>query len=532
MHPFRAISTLALLALIGCTGTIDVGASGANRPEISPLDPTPGGRNMTRITNAEYRQSVLDVLETSSTGPLPDDARSLGSVRLGAGSSSVSSSAAVTYEAEAGAVSRRAFSDAGRARRLTGCTPTGVVDDGCATIAVDRLGLRLFRRPLSVEERGRFVSLAGVAAAHVDSFDGGLGLAISGMLQSPSFLFHIEHGEPVGETRARYTGYEVAARLASLLWASVPDQALLDAAARGDLDTIEGITATLPRLHADPRAHAAMVALVMELFDFGRLHALVSDEGGTAGLADAMLEETRRVLEDALFVNEIRYRDLFDLDSTFVNRALAERYGMPAVSGSDFVSTPLPEGRRGILSLGAFLASHGKGGNTSPTLRGFFVRTRLLCETIAPPPPGVSTELDSGAGATARDRLSPHRASPACASCHNRMDPIGLGLEQFDGLGQFRRTEGGEPIDPSGELDGLPFEDARALGEVLRDHPALDACVTRRMFRSAMGRMESRSEEAALRALTEDFVARGGTLRDLFDVLVTSDAFRFFEVQP
>jgi hypothetical protein len=516
----------------GCVGSLDGGpAAGRGGGGPAPIAALPGDRLMRRLTSDEYRNSVRDVLGVESGVELPDDPRFLGSRRMGAGRATVSSRAAELYETAAREVARSAFSDATRARALSGCAPSTTDDAACAGTAITRLGERLFRRPLREAERTRWSALAVEAARHTGSFDLGMALAVSGMLQSPSFLFHVEEGRPVDETRRAYTGHEMAARLASLLWASTPDAGLLAAAAAGRLDDVEGLLAELPRLLEAPQARIAIVALFEEHLEIDRIEALLPDAGDTAGLAAAFREETRRVLEAAIFEERARFRDLFDRDTTFANETVAAVYGV-AHTGSGFVRTPLPESRRGILSLGAFLAAHGRGGETSPTMRGLFVRTRLLCESIDPPPAGVSTDLALGTGATARDRLEVHRRSPACASCHERMDPIGLGLEQFDGRGSFRRTEHGATIDPSGALDGLPFEDARALGEVLRDHPALDACLSRHLYRAALGRTESAGERPELERITAAFVARGGDVLELFRLIVTSDAFRSFEVQP
>jgi hypothetical protein len=524
------------LALAGCTGTLDAGVLGGSRGTGSgsgtgtgttgPIpEAQPGDRVMRRITAAEYVQTVTDVLEVTPTAPLPEDLPFAGLSRVGAGRVTTNTLAAEQYEAAARDVAMRAFADPARARRLSGCHPTGPADATCARTAIARLGARLFRRPLTEVELTRYADLVLAGAAQTGTFDGGLALATSGLLQSPRFLHHVEIGEAIDATRHRYTGLEMAARLASFLWNSVPDDALREAAARGDLDREEGLRAELARMLRDPRARVAMMRFFDEHLGLDHLEEAVPDVGDTAGIAVLMREEAHRVLEAAIFDAPTRWRDLFDSDVTYVSPPLATYYGLPAPSGSGWSEVRVPAAQRGLLARGGVVSAHGHGGRTSPTLRGLFVRTRLLCGSIPPPPAGVATEISSSLGTTARERLSRHASDPTCAGCHGLMDPIGLGLEQFDARGLFRTHEGTALIDPSGELDGLPFEDAGAMGEVLRDHPVLDSCLARHLFRSAVGRIETLDEEASLdaRALPAD-----PTVLDLVAVVVTSDGFRFF----
>lgn len=487
---------------------------------------------MRRITATEYSQSIEAVLEVAPTGALPVDVEVLGFSRVGAGTTSINALGAEQYETLANEVARRAFSDSARARRLSGCTPTGESDATCARTAITSLGARLFRRPLTEAEISLYATLATNAATHVASFDGGLALAVSAMLQSPRFLNQVEVGEamPGSDSRRRYTSYEMAARLASFLWSSLPDSMLNEAAARGDLLTDDGLRTQVTRMLADPRARTAIVDILEEHLDLKNLELAVPNSGETAGLASAMREEVRRVLEAVTFDEpSTRYRDLFTRDTTFVNGLLAAHYGLSAPTGTAFQSVTLPANRRGLLSLGAVLASHGHGGRTSPTLRGLFVRQRLLCGVVGSPPPGVGTELPMSSGATARERLALHVANESCAGCHLAMDPIGLSFEQFDSIAAFRTQENGANIDPSGDLDGAEFADAVSLGAAMASHPALDACLAKNLFRAATGRREAVSEES-----TFDFAMLPSgdlSIQDLISYVVLSQAFRTFQPQ-
>lgn len=537
------------LPLGGCTGTLEAGGLAGGTPGTGPgtgpgagtgsgpgtgsgtgalPEPVPGDRVMRRLTDDEYVQTVRDVLEVAPEVALPADLAFAGLTRVGAGRVTTNPLAAEQYEAAARDVALRAFADPARARRLSGCNPTGPADATCAGMAITTLGARLFRRPLTEAERALYTDLALRGAAETGSFDRGLGLAVSALLQSPRFLHHVERGAPVegSSTRHRYTGSEMAARLASFVWNSVPDEALLEAAARGELDALPGLRAQLERMLRDPRARAAMLRFFDEHLGLDHLEESVPDVGDTAGLAPLMREETHRVLEAAIFDAPTRWRDLFDSDVTYVDATLARHYGLPAPAGTGFAMVRVPPAQRGLLARGAVVSAHGHGGRTSPTLRGLFVRSRLLCGSIPPPPAGVATDIVAGSGATARERLSRHATDPSCAGCHGLMDPIGLGLEHFDATGVFRTHEGAALIDASGVLDGLPFEDAGAMGEVLRDHPVLDGCLARHLFRSAVGRIETSAEETLFeaRALPAD-----PSVLDLVVHVVSSEGFRFFD---
>jgi hypothetical protein len=185
--------------------------------------------------------------------------------------------------------------------------------------------------------------------------------------------------------------------------------------------------------------------------------------------------------------------------------------------------------------MGAFLAVNAHPNTTSPTHRGLFIRERLLCQVIPPPPPDANDTLpppDPRRPQSVRQRLEQHRATPACAGCHALMDPIGLAFEQFDAIGSYRTTDSGLPIDPSGELDGRGYRDARALGALLRAHPDLAPCLARQAYRHAVVHLEQPGETVALQRLAEQFQAAGYRFRELMLALVTNDGFRTVGVAP
>jgi hypothetical protein len=247
----------------------------------------------------------------------------------------------------------------------------------------------------------------------------------------------------------------------------------------------------------------------------------------TDTIGAAMRESTLKTIEHHLLEAELPYRSLFDSRTMFVNSELAALYELPDPARTGFVEIELPEDgpRAGMLGHASLLAVLSHGHASSPTLRGKFVRESLLCQTIPSPPPNVGEIPEPSPDLpTMRERLAIHRENATCASCHAMTDPIGLGLENFDAIGAFRTLENEAWIDPSGELDGEVFADARELGEALRDHPELMRCLVRNLFRFTSGRVETEAERPMLDTLAT--AHEGGVLREIIIELVTSDGFR------
>jgi hypothetical protein len=244
-----------------------------------------------------------------------------------------------------------------------------------------------------------------------------------------------------------------------------------------------------------------------------------------------MRTETLRFLE--YMVHEGRdYRELFTSTTTFVNDELAAIYGIDAPAGAEFAKVVLPADgvRAGFLGHSSFLSTNAHVSSTSPTHRGMFVRETLLCQGIPPPPPDVIAELpeiDPSLGPrTARQKLEMHQENPGCASCHRVIDPIGLALEHFDAIGRYRETDQGMDIDASGDLDGVAFDGARSLGEVIADHPSLVPCLVRNAIRHATGRLEGAWDEPHIEDLAQAMAADGHRIRGLLLSLVQDPSFR------
>ena len=419
---------------------------------------------------------------------------------------------------------------------LVGCTPSGNADAACARTFLGSFGRRAWRRPLASDELDRLTGVVTHAGATLGDFYQGLAFGLVALLESPSFLYRVELGtpDPAHPAVLRYQGYELASRLAFFLWNTTPDDALLEAADQGRLETEDGLAREVDRLLASPRAHDAVKNFFSERFGLAQLDGLSKDSAVfpamSADLGPSAREETLRLVEQLLLVEGGDYRDLFTTRRTFVDRKMASLYGVEAPSLTSFGEVTLPEKglRRGLLGHAGLLALYAHPTSSSPTLRGKFVRQVLLCATVPSPPANVNTALPDPmvAGPTLRDRLAAHESQSFCAACHRQMDRIGLGLEDFDGLGQVRLADNGATIDASGDLDGTSFKTPVELGAAVAAHPALGPCLVRQLVRYASAAPETPGEDAEIQRLAYDFADQGHSLPALLRAMALSPAFR------
>jgi hypothetical protein len=447
----------------------------------------------------------------------------------------IAAATVVDYEASAYEAARWVFEDEGRRAEIVGCVPTGTAADPCARDFVVRVGRRAFRRPLSEEEIARWTGVAANVSAMLADPQRGLEHALAGLLQSPNFLYRAElgTGAAAGPGLIAYSDHEMATRLSYLLWNTTPDDVLLDAAEAGELRDAAGLSRHLDRMLADDRAREGLRQLFSDLLNATAIDELEKDAvlfpSFTPELAATMRQQMVLTAEAAVSSGD--YRELFTTRTVFLNDQLAPLYGMPAAFGPDLVATDLADDgpRAGLLTLPGFLSLHSYPGKTSPALRGLFVRKVLLCQEIPPPPPTVDTTLrapEPGELVTTRELVARHQTDPVCASCHSRMDPIGLALETFDAIGAYRETQNGLPIDPSGRLDGVPFADAPGLGESLAAHPDLVPCFVANLYAFGAGRTLSVRERRQLQALADERLAGGYDVREAMRAVATSDVFR------
>lgn len=495
----------------------------------------PGELTFPRLTNTQYRNATVDLFGPGlAPVELEADTNPFLFTTIGASRATLSARGVQQYERAALSLTETVFADSARRQALLGCTPTAVTD-ACVRTFFERFGRQAFRRPLDTEELDRFVSVARATTNAGDVWTG-LRYAVATILQSPSFLYRVELGEEVGGRR-KYTSYEMASRLAFTLWASLPDQALLDAAGRNALSTDDQVRVEAERMMRSPRARAGVRSFFVQYLGLSALDNLSRDVADfpriSATMGASMRQEIELLVEDMIFTQDTDFRQLFSARQTFVNSELAGLYGIPYPAGaSGFVRVALPESsqRGGLLTTGAILSLTSHQNASSPTARGRFVVERLRCEPVPDPPGNIQFDLaqpTSGPRLTLRERLARHRANPACAACHEITDPLGLGFENFDALGALRTTEEGAAIDASGVIDGTPFVGARALSAALANDPRVARCLIRQTWRYAQGRLDAEGEQRGLIQLTQRFGEQGYRFKLLLVDLVSSEGFRF-----
>jgi hypothetical protein len=366
----------------------------------------------------------------------------------------------------------------------------------------------------------------------------GLATVLSGLLQSPYFLYRIEINQlDAGSGRLKYDGTSMATRLAYLLTGHPPNDALLAAAAAGQLDTVEGVKANAAPLMNDANAIERMTAFFSE-FSQAQVVSVVQKSPGvfpnfTPALQSSMLQATQLFIKNVVLAPGADVRSFFDSNQTYVDATLAPIYGVSApVSGFEKITLGPEAARAGILGQAAVLAGHSQAADNSPTRRGVFISDTFLCVKPPDPPDGVVTILPTNDTMTTRQKLDQHRTSDSCKGCHALFDPLGFGLEHLDAIGQYRATEHGLAIDATGSLDGVSFDGAAQLGAALRQSARVMTCMMNNYYRSANGRADATPDLAQIDALAQTLAAKNYVWRDVVAEFVASDAFRSAPAVP
>jgi len=419
------------------------------------------------------------------------------------------------------------------------CRPTAPEEARpCAESIVRRLATRAYRRDV------RDSDMAGLMrfydqGAEARGFEGGVRMALQAILASPHFIFRME--ETPGDIQAgeiyEIRDADLASRLSFFLWGAPPDEELVRVANEGDLSDDDELERQVRRMLQDPRAEALasrFAAQWLRLQDLDKIRPdALSYPYYDQTLADAMHRETE-LLFDHIRAADRPVEELLTADYTFVNERLARHYGIPGVLGPSFRRVQYPdESRRGILGHGSILTLTSHANRTSPVLRGKWVMEVLLGSPPPPPPPNVP-ELEETEGAedgrflTVRERMEQHRANPACSSCHNVIDPIGLAFENFDVTGAWRARDGGNPVDPAAELyDGTPIQGVDGLRAAILKRPAVFYRIfTENMMAYALGRRVEYFDQPAIREITREAAEQDHRLSAYVLGVVTTPAFR------
>lgn len=525
--------------LAACAGEKQPEQPAPQAKQTGPVGPAvPSLSAAQRLTTSQYRNAVRDLFGEEVIVPpaLEPDVSLDGLEAIGASKSTISARGVEQYEAAAMSIGNQVVANPKLLERVLTCKPVSLGDAACARTFVTTFGRRAWRRPIAAEEANKLVDVILGSGLTLGAFEKGVGYGISALLQSPNFLYRPAVGEddPARPGNKRYTGHELATRLSFFLWNTVPDDALLDAAEAGALGSYEGVSKEVDRMLASPKARDGLRNFVTQWFRLAELDHLSKDAKlfttYNVELGPMAREELLRLFEDIVFDRDTDVRDVLTTRRTFVTPKLAAMYQLPAPTLEGFAPIELPETslRRGILGQIAFLALYAHPTSSSATLRGKFVREKLLCVEIPAPPVNVNTALPEPTpdAKTLRQRVKIHLTEPTCAGCHKIMDPIGLGLENFDGIGRYRKLENGAVIDPSGELDGVKFNNPAELAKAIHDARDLPYCIAKHVYQYGTGQKPGKDEAATIDALTERFKSDGYRLKALIAAVATSPAFR------
>jgi hypothetical protein len=491
---------------------------------------------MRRLTEAQYRSAIADIFgDDIKVGgrfdPIVRPEHEL--LAAGASASVISAAGFEQYDLMARSIAAQVL-DARHRADLLPCRPADAAkaDPECARAFLERTGPLLFRRPLSAQEVAFYVDLAGRGSSPLGDFYKGLELSLAAMLVSPQFLFWIEAAAPGG---AQLDSYSKAARLSAVIWNTVPDAGLLDAARTGAIDTPEGLRTQVERLLASPRFEQGARAFFTDFLQLDRVSDLAKDplvySRFTTGVAGDFKEQTLLTLVDHLLTRDQPYPQLFTDRRTFLNRRLGLIYGVPVATATGWQSYDFParSDRAGLLGQGAFLALFSHEGRSSPTLRGRAIREVLMCQAVPNPPANVDfsgfNDTSNAVLKTARQRLSRHASDPVCAGCHKITDPLGLPLERYDGIGAYRKDENGETIDASGTFEGKSLSGLAGLSESMAQSAAPNECVAKRAVEYASGHPAEKLPEGWIDAITKAFEADGFRYRALVRAIAYSPQF-------
>jgi hypothetical protein len=527
----HAIATLIALGLGGCRAEIGENPgvahgwsngrppTGSDGKPVADLDVN--RVSIHRLNNTEYDNTMRELLGVTST-----QAKTFIADEQLFGFDNIADAFGMTdaqyeqYFNSADALVEQTFGDSALRAKIMICSPASATDTACAAKIIGELGLRAWRRPLEDAEITRLTRVVIDAITAGEDFTGGIKQVTKTMLSSLQFLYRIEiDPKPTSLDPHPLGPYELASRLSYLGWSTMPDAELFALAKSGELLQDGVLSSQVDRLLGDKRAGQFVSGFA----------------GQWLGLRDLASHQ----VEPTAFPewNEMMRQAMIDEGFAYFSQFLTGPRNM-----TEFftVVTNPSEQRQGFLGLASFLTQSSFSYRTAPTLRGKWVLENLLCEETPPPPPEVP-KLDDAANAqqametqseNVRVRLEAHRTMPACASCHKTLDPIGLGLENFDAIGRYRtKYANGDTIDASGVLpDGSKFNGLAELSAILAKDSRLTDCATTKLMTYALSRGVVDSDAPYMKQITDAW--KGGGLQSLLKQIVLNDTFRFRRGEP
>lgn len=513
------------------------GGSGGSMSQPMSCDegPVPGPAPLHPLTRFQYDNIVRDLLgDTSHPASAFPPENEVDGYRTNYNANQANPSLVESYLTAAEAVAASAVT-----QRLNDVAPcaAGANPTECGHAFISSFVARAFRRPPTEAELSPLTALFDSASQQ--SYAKGVELVIQTVLQSPQFLYRVDAlRSPTTESGAMALGgYELAGRLAMSLWGSVPDQKLLDAAAQGKLLTPADVEREARRMLDDDRARDIVRDFSEQWLGLSRLDGAVrlGTDIDAAKLDNALQGSLRSFIDATYFGEHGSFEKLFSDKSVWVDGTISSLYGGSAPEADGLEPQTLPEPRFGLLTQPALLALLSHADQTAPVIRGVFVRERILCVPVAPPPPTVNAvPPDPDPTATTRERFRQHTEQPACSACHQLIDGIGFGFERYDQLGRYRATENGLDVDESGEilqtgevgLDGAFATSAEMLERISKSPMARD-CLATNWYRYTFGRQETPEDTCSLTQVKDRFAKSGGDLKELIVALTQADSFLY-----
>jgi len=533
----------------GASATGGVGSTTGGAAVVSPECMTgvhPGRAPVRRLTRFEYNNAVSDILGDTSApaNSLPPEtiARTGNVFGNDADLQSVSSNLADQWSKIAADIAARATGTSDALAKLAPCAGGATPDDTCTKTVIQNVLSRAYHRDAQQADIDSYLALEKAVQAKA-TFASGIAAIIEAMLQGPEFLYRIELGKPAADhpELRKPTADETAARLSFMFWGTIPDDTLRMAAKSGQLDTADGIKTQAVRLVNDKRARPVVRFFFDNLLPISGLNNLARDKTlfpvYSATFADALHEETQTFLQHEIFDEGSTgtWTSVLTAPYTYVNETLASFYGIPGITGSEFQKANIPDTtkRLGLLTQAGIMTGTITTNQSNPVLRGSFMLNKILCMNIQlPTDPAILAQVkvpEGVTGATARERFTKHREQAVCAGCHALIDPVGFTLENYDPIGQWRTTEGGEMIDASGSVPGT---DGTVNGpvELVKKIASTDAaqnCFAQHWMEFGYGKTLDSGDSCVQQTMNATFKNSGGNIKQLLVDLTQTDAFLY-----
>ncbi len=422
-------------------------------------------------------------------------------------------------------------------RRIITVSPNSPQDfERCTRKVLGDFARRAYRHPITASDLDRIIRVVKITSTAGESWERKIQLGIQAILVSPNFLFRVESDpNPSDAVHAHVVGsYELTSRLSYFLWSSMPDDTLMKLAANNTIQQPVVIAAQAKRMLRDPKAHALADSFAGQWLQLRNLANVSPDTSKfpnfNSKLRQSMQTETEMFFESVV-KDDRSILDFLNARYTYINEPLAKLYGISGVTGDNFRRIDLTGDQRGgLLTQASVLTVTSNPTRTSPVKRGKWVLSNFFNQTPPPPPPNVPVLADDKKGpleGTLRQRMEAHRKNPICASCHARMDPIGFGLENYDGMGAWRTMDGKYPVDSSGTMNGQKFTTPGQLKNILLENKKqFTRCLTEKMFTYALGRGITSNDKCNIDAMSASVAKNDYRFSALVTAVVQSNAFK------